>query len=59
MIIIDIAIFCYLVAGIVNPSMWIQKIELKNDVNEQKRMRTIAIVLMVVEIIFCLIEYVF
>lgn len=58
MIIIDVVLFCYLVAGIANPSLWIQKPELKNDLGEQKKMRKIAIILMAVEIVFCLIEYV-
>jgi len=58
MIVIDIVLFCYLVAGIVNPSLWIQKPELKNDLDEQKKMRKIAIILLIVEIAFCVVEYV-
>lgn len=59
MVVIDTFLFCYIAAGIVNPSLWIQKQELKNDPNEQKKIRRIAIVLLVVEIAFCLVEYVF
>lgn len=59
MVFIDILLFGYLLMGILNPSIWIQKQELKNDPAEQKKIRKIAIALMVVEIIFCLIEYVF
>ncbi len=58
MVFIDILLFGYLLVGIINPSIWIQKAELKNDENEQKKIRKIAIGLMVVEIIFCIIEYV-
>lgn len=56
---LDLLIFAFLVAGLINPSFWIQKPELKNDPNEQKKMRVIAACLMAVEIVFCLIEYVF
>ena len=56
MMVIDIVLFIYIIAGIVNPSLWIQKQELKNDPNEQKKMRTIAFVLLGVEILFCLCE---
>lgn len=59
MMVIDIVLFIYIIAGIVNPSLWIQKQELKNDPNEQKKMRTIAFVLLGVEILFCLFEYIF
>lgn len=59
MMVIDTFLFCYIVAGIVNPALWIQKTELKNDPNEQKKIRKIAIVLLVVEIAFCMVEYVF
>lgn len=58
MVVIDIVLFAYLLVGILNPSIWIQKQELKNDPNEQKKIRKIAIVLMIVEIAFCIIEYV-
>lgn len=58
MVFIDILLFGYLLMGILNPSIWIQKQELKNDPSEQKKIRKIAIALMVVEIVFCLIEYV-
>ena len=59
MMVIDIVLFIYIIAGIVNPSLWIQKQELKSDPNEQKKMRTIAFVLLGVEILFCLFEYIF
>ena len=59
MMVIDIVLFIYIIAGIVNPSLWIQKQELKNDPNEQKKMRTIAFVLLGVELLFCLFEYIF
>jgi len=58
MLIIDVFLFFYLLAGIINPSLWIQKPELKNNPDEQKKIRKIAIVLMAVEIVFCIIEYV-
>lgn len=58
MVVIDIVLFVYILVGILNPSVWIQKQELKNNPDEQKKMRKIAIVLMIVEIAFCIIEYV-
>jgi len=59
MVVIDIVLFLYICAGIINPSLWIQKQELKDNPEEKKKMRIIAIVLLCVEIVFCLLEYVF
>ena len=58
MIVIDILLFGYIIAALVNPALWIQKVELKNDPKEQAKMRKIAVVLLIIEIIFCLLEYV-
>ena len=58
LLIIDIVLFAYIILGIANPSLWIQKPELKNDPKEHKKIRRIAIILLIVETIFCVFEYV-
>jgi len=58
-VIMDLLIFGYIIAALINPDLWINKPEKKGDKEERKKMRIIALVLLLIEIVFVSLEYVF